>query len=277
MGCTENGRSSLTGHINKTHIPHLLEREVIVAIPKSRPEMSLNNPFLSDVDGVDPDDAEPLVAAPGTHRYVTRDPKLPDGVGGEQQSKGLTGFPIAIIFYIHLIAVITVALGWGLPAVTDVKNDSDTEYHGIANMALIIGSVALLLSGVVLFILSSMTKCVSFMMKFCLFLSTSVLLVIGVAGASSGNAVLSICGFSGFLLMLCFVSSVWRKIPLATANLATAAGAIQSNFGLFAIGILFTLGTFAWVIIWVLAVIGKKCAFTGMICCADVLVSWNTA
>mmetsp|Transcript_8518 Transcript_8518/g.12607 ORF Transcript_8518/g.12607 Transcript_8518/m.12607 type:complete len:540 (-) Transcript_8518:85-1704(-) len=218
--------------------------------------MSLNNPFLSDVEGVDADTTEPLVAAAGTHRYVTRDPNLPDGVGGEQQGKSLRGFPIAIIFYIHLIAVLSLALGWGLPAILSVRDDTDAEYYGIAYMALIIGSTALLLSGVVLFILSSMSNCVSFVLKFCLFLTTTLTLIIGITGASGGSVGLALFGFSGFLFMICFMRSVWKSIPLATANLATAAGAIQNNFGLFFVSILFTSATFAWVFVWVLAVIG---------------------
>jgi hypothetical protein len=97
-----------------------------------------------------------------------------------------------------------------------------SDYTGLAICVVVCGAVAI---GLATLALSFMYKFASAMVKISLIFSVLSSALIGVLGAMTGDVLLIVMGFAGFLIGMCYAKLVWPRIPFASANLRTVSTA----------------------------------------------------
>jgi len=173
---------------------------------------------------------------------------------GEEQPKQCHDIWAAILGVGNFIAMLVVAIMYGQDAWNAVvNNDSEYEYSGVVYMVLICGAIAMVLSGVMLFIMMAIP---TFLIKF------SLIFVVVLSGVSAafcfiyGNIWGGVFGIIFFLIGLCYARAVWSRIPFASANLLTGCTAIKQNSGSILVSFIFLLLAFVWSIIWGMGIAG---------------------
>jgi hypothetical protein len=166
-----------------------------------------------------------------------------NGVKGDPQPKKFNDVAFAILFWLHL-AVMIVLLSMG----TVQYQGNGSDYTGLAICVVVCGAVAI---GLATLALSFMYIFASAMVKISLIFSVLSSALIGVLGAMTGDVLLIVMGFAGFLIGMCYAKLVWPRIPFASANLRTALTAVKQNMGLAVVAYFFCFVAFAWSVFWV--------------------------
>ncbi|KAL3789048.1 hypothetical protein ACHAWO_004605 [Cyclotella atomus] len=217
---------------------------------------------------MDEDDLNNRLVAPETlddpNRQYTK---------GEQQPTGCRDAWAAILFYAQFIAVVSVCVILGVPALnkhisTDQQGQQDesstVDYGEFAGIAYLVGASAgctFVLSGISLFV---MTLCPKFLIQFSLLFSLAVSAVMMILGFMSGVFIGGFFGLVFFALSACYARIVWKRIPFAAANLNAGLTAVKSNAFLFVMAYIFPFMTWVYTCVWFVALFGVYDA-TGVI------------
>lgn len=173
--------------------------------------------------------------------------------GGNSRDPAKTGCkdPIfAILFYINIVAILTVVAVYGVPAMNGVKS---ADYMGYVTMTAVFGIASLALSGVGLLLLMS---CPAFIIKCGLVFSVVMSLVYCIYSFLFMNLVYGILGAVFFFITVCYAKCVWSRIPFAAVNMLTAATAIKANLGVAFFAVFFTVVEVLWFVLWTIASAG---------------------
>jgi len=161
----------------------------------------------------------------------------------EQQPSGYRDVMWAVLFYAHLIAIITVIT-------LNLQNGGFGEGGAYSGVLWLVGITSLSTIA-----LGSAT--LQFMMKFpvqlvqaSLIMTVALSGVIAILGLLSGQMLAGILGVVFFAIGICYARAVWPRIPFAAANLNTALTAVKSNMGLSVIAYGMVLLAFGWSILW---------------------------
>jgi hypothetical protein len=182
---------------------------------------------------------------------------------GEKQPSAFKDIWAAVLFVAHLVAIVAVAVMYGVDAFSDVLDDAGDnadggdgqplDYASIGKAAAAVGVASLLLASLML---NVMMKCAESLIKFSLLFSVAMAGLFAVASLLFGNIIGAIFGFIFFAISVCYAKAVWSRIPFATANLVTSLTAVKANFGVTFLGYLVAIKGFAWSILWTVALVG---------------------
>ena len=185
-----------------------------------------------------------------------------DYTRGERQARSCRDFPFALLWYTQLIAIIVLAIMWGIPALMtprhhhqedDDQHDSTYSYTGLVYFALISGASSIILSGVVIAIFTQFGK---HLIQISLLFSVFSSLGMAVLAAIEGNIILAVLSLVGFLIGCCYYFAVSDRIPFAAANLNAGVTAVRKNGGVVLIAYFCVLLVFVFSTVWTLALIG---------------------
>jgi len=170
---------------------------------------------------------------------------------GENQPAAFRDAPFAVVFVIHVLAIITIVAIYA-PETLDqsISGDLDLNMRGYLYVAGATGLLSLIVSSLLVQI---MISCASILVKISLLFSVVSSLLLAIFALYVKNTVGFIVSIIFFLLGLCYAKLVWSRIPFATANLVTSLSAIKENFGIIFVSYLFAFLTLAWTILWSLA------------------------
>eukprot|EP00934_Nitzschia_sp_Nitz4_P001440 Nitzschia sp. Nitz4//scaffold253_size28098//9209//15122//NITZ4_008141-RA/size28098-processed-gene-0.22-mRNA-1//1//CDS//3329544300//1440//frame0 len=167
--------------------------------------------------------------------------------------------PFAIAFFLHLFAVMSLALVGGrklyyhdFSSAADDDGVETTSLWRIWVLLLFVSVVAIGLSAATLEFMTHHTEqLIQFTLVFsCLSLGAVVLLLFW-----TGSPFLALCGGILLLFVVWYSYRVQRRIPFASANLQTALAAIQMNYGVCIIAYTVAVATFFWLMVWQVAVV----------------------
>lgn len=189
---------------------------------------------------------------------------------GENQPRRCRDWFWAFLFYAQIGAIIGITVTYTPDAF--VSTNTGEDYSGVIYATIILGAVAMVLSGLVLFV---MIHVASVLIKFALIFSIVMTLLTAIGGILSGQVIVAVFGFIFFAVGMCYACAVWSRIPFATANLVTAVTAVRSNCGLSVVSYFFLALAFGWSILWAFCVVGildatgscdnpdKPCSYNG--------------
>eukprot|EP00548_Thalassiothrix_antarctica_P006690 CAMPEP_0194135602 /NCGR_PEP_ID=MMETSP0152-20130528/5702_1 /TAXON_ID=1049557 /ORGANISM="Thalassiothrix antarctica, Strain L6-D1" /LENGTH=558 /DNA_ID=CAMNT_0038831921 /DNA_START=51 /DNA_END=1727 /DNA_ORIENTATION=- len=188
---------------------------------------------------------------------------------GEVQNPMCRDLFFAILFVIQLLVVLTFS-GIGIVSASSIINkykdefntdddtthdDNDPSFDGqnVAYFALLsIGSAIGISGGLMLLLLGPLANMmiqVTLLMGPITNFVASVLFFVYYNNVMMGCVTLVMCAFS-----VCYAYMVWRRIPFAAANIATAMEALHENKGIFPLAYLVTIVATVWVTLWAIAV-----------------------
>lgn len=192
-----------------------------------------------------------------------------DYTRGERQPNTCRDFPFAFLWYAQLIAIIVLAVKWGIPALmtphhhhhedddqhdsTDDDVDDAYSYTGLVYFTLISGASSILLGGVTMAIFTQFGK---HLIQLSLMFSVFASLGMAVLAAIEGNIALAVLSLVGFLVGCCYYFAVSDRIPFAAANLNAGVTAVRENGGVVLIAYFCVLLVFVFSTTWTLALIG---------------------
>lgn len=208
------------------------------------------------------------------HRYVVSASRASSSTGGERQPNRYRDAWAAILFLASHAVLLYLALAWGVPALhysTDVDGDNDgndgndnnnnndndnddsISFTGLLWLLVTSSGAALLLSGIALSVLiKAAHRLVQASLLLTVASNVAVVLYLLAAGYWTGAI--------GALLLLAMAAwyavAVWRRVPFAAANLATAVQAVHSNGGLVLTAHCLTLTVALMTMVWALAWLG---------------------
>jgi hypothetical protein len=156
----------------------------------------------------------------------------------------------AVLFYINLFAIITVAAVYGPAAFEDTAS---TTYTGYIAAVVVTAIISLFASGIGLL---AMMKFPETIIKVSLIFVVVMSLVICIMSFLAGSLMGGIIGLVFFAIGVCYARAVWSRIPFATVNLVTSITAIRANFGVTFFAYLFALFAVGWSILWTIAFAG---------------------
>ena len=166
----------------------------------------------------------------------------------------------AILFIIHLIAMIAFIVYSFMNPVTTKNDDGSTS---TTNVAALNGKIFFLTATTGMTAVGLSAVSLSFMMNHAkllvevgLLFSVATSLVIAVVGFVMGSIMMGVIGLVSFAMGICYTYVVWSRIPFAAANLNTALTAVRANMGLAVVSLFFTAIAFGWTIVWFLGVGG---------------------
>lgn len=175
----------------------------------------------------------------------------------------------AIAFLIHL-GVMIVLISTNLAGQNGNDNGGDDNGGGAGVDAY--GGTIVFVALSVLVSMGLSTSTISLMMKFPagmvklgLIFSAFVSGVFALLLLSSGSGLGMILGIFFFAITVCYVCSVWNRIPYAAANLKTALTAVKCNGGLAVVAYLIMTVAFAWCAFWMMGVANSIANSTGSI------------
>jgi hypothetical protein len=162
----------------------------------------------------------------------------------QQQPKQWNDAFWAVLFYAHLIAMITLCS-------LNIANTDYEQVDGSFNGLLyVVGLCAFVAIGLSSAMLSVMMKYAETFTKMALIFSVAMSGVVAVLGLLSGQMLMGIVGCVMFAAGICYAKIVWPRIPFAAANLNTALTAVKSNMGLTFCAYLMLFLAFGWSLLW---------------------------
>jgi hypothetical protein len=189
-----------------------------------------------------------------------------DYTRGERQPNACRDFPFAFLWYVQLIAIVVLAVKWGIPALAphhhhhedddkhDSTDDDDTySYTGLVYFTLVSGASSALLSGVTMAVFAHFGR---YLIQLSLLFSVFASFGMAVLAAIEGNVVLAVLSLVGFLVGCCYYFAVSERIPFAAANLSAGVTAVRNNGGVVLIAYFCVLLVFVFSTVWTLALIG---------------------
>lgn len=223
---------------------------------------------VDDQEGIDNDnhDGDTDKSSPELPDLILDPQEVFDGqdyTRGERQPNTCRDFPFALLWYVQLIAIIVLAVKWGIPALMaphhhhheddDDHHDSTYSYTGLVYFTLASGASSILLSGVVMAIFTRFGK---HLIQMSLLFSVFSSLGMAVLAAIEGNIILAVLSLVGFLIGCCYYFAVSDRIPFAAANLNAGVTALRKNGGVVLIAYFCVLLVFVFSTVWTLALIG---------------------
>eukprot|EP00586_Coscinodiscus_wailesii_P013726 CAMPEP_0172494472 /NCGR_PEP_ID=MMETSP1066-20121228/48731_1 /TAXON_ID=671091 /ORGANISM="Coscinodiscus wailesii, Strain CCMP2513" /LENGTH=482 /DNA_ID=CAMNT_0013265467 /DNA_START=86 /DNA_END=1531 /DNA_ORIENTATION=+ len=178
---------------------------------------------------------------------------------GEKQPNQCRDPFFAVLYYIHVVAIIAVAGVLGIPSLTknsqlkpDASKDS-VEVTGIVVTAVTSAFFTFLCGIGALFL---MMRFATLVIQIALILSVVLSLLVAIASFATGNIVGGCLGLFFFLMSACYAWCVWSRIPFAAANLNVGLTAVKANCGLTVVAYGLTFSAIIYSIIWSVAVAG---------------------
>ena len=164
----------------------------------------------------------------------------------------------AVAFILHLIAMIgVIAVNWS----SNDNNNNDDNNGGESSSSLSIGSTCFLVGvtgsvavGLSIGALSLMVQQAERLVQMALLFSVATSLAVAVLGFMTGSLLMGGLGLLSFAIGVCYARAVWRRIPFAAVNLATALACVQRNLGLSAVSLIFTALALGWTVLWFMGV-----------------------
>jgi hypothetical protein len=168
-----------------------------------------------------------------------------------------------IMFLLQLTIITALAMAWGVPHFQTGHDgehnlyDSDPPIqNNIAGLYLLTASSAvsaMLVAGLVLALLIHYADVlVQASILFNLLLSLVVVIVCATQQATTG----ALLGMLSFAIGACYAWAVWDRLPWAASNLVTACTAINTNAGVFGVGLLLSAMSLVYSLVWILALVG---------------------
>jgi hypothetical protein len=175
---------------------------------------------------------------------------------GSQQSPACRDSFFALLFFAMIGGFVACSILY-LPELNWTKPDDaetpsfNTSYLTIAGVQVLFASALSILS------LSFMISCAQSLIAGCLIASVITNFLFAFVSLATGN----VLGFVAFLLfgilMTCYASAVWSRIPFVSANLVTSINAVKDNLGVLlyaAVSLLVAIGWTFWWIVTALAI-----------------------
>jgi len=195
-----------------------------------------------------------------TQQQSSSTPTNPSSSGGsgEKQATSCRDPIFALLLYANVASIIAVAGIYGTQAFSDaidIEDDSTSgsNYKGYVYATVILGLVAIVLSGVTLPIMMCIPE---------LLIKVSLLMMLILSGAMmvmsflSGNVGGAIIGLIFFAIFVCYARAVWSRIPFASVNLLTACTAVKKNIGVILVAYFFVALAFGWTVLWSISLMG---------------------
>lgn len=170
--------------------------------------------------------------------------------------------PFAIAFILHLFVVGFLALFWGLGSlkqdetITVLDDGPSEDTLSLCGMYFLLFLICCTGIGISAASLEFMTHHTEQLIQLTLIVSC---IVMGLVVVSLFNNEAPVLGFCGLFMLICTILysyTMQRRIPFAAANLQTALSAVQANYGLCLVAYAVAVANFAWVMVWLLAVLG---------------------
>lgn len=183
---------------------------------------------------------------------------------GEKQPKACKDVPFAIVFNLHLVAMVGVAVLFGRDILqesvngitssgTSDENIDANNYNGVIYTTAIIGGLTLITSSIVL---TFMIQFASILIEAALIGSVVLSLIACVMSFLLGSLIGAVFALIFFAINICYARYVWHRIPFATANLVTSLTVVKRNFGIILLAFVFVIVALLWSLLWTLAFSG---------------------
>mmetsp|Transcript_32660 Transcript_32660/g.70473 ORF Transcript_32660/g.70473 Transcript_32660/m.70473 type:complete len:497 (-) Transcript_32660:1087-2577(-) len=174
---------------------------------------------------------------------------------GEKQPTTCRDPIFALLLYANVVSIAAVAGIYGTKAFGDAIDDSTSgyNYEGYVYATVILGLVAIVLSGVTLPVMMCIPE---------LLIKVSLLMMLILSGLMmvfsflSGNISGGIIGVIFFAIFVCYARAVWSRIPFASVNLLTACTAVKKNIGVVLVAYFFVALAFGWTVLWSISLMG---------------------
>ncbi|OQR95233.1 hypothetical protein ACHHYP_00181 [Achlya hypogyna] len=169
-------------------------------------------------------------------------------------------WPFAALFVGHVVAILVVALGWGIPVLeagsrsnsTSTTVDPAAVGTGIGILAAMF-VLAMVLSGAMVL---AVVKFPGSIIVSALWFNLTLFILIAGLGIATGLVILAVIGILAAAIYGCYMFSVRNRIPFATANLGVAAAAVHEIRALFPVSITIVVVQVLWTVLWLVALIG---------------------
>jgi len=172
--------------------------------------------------------------------------------------------PFAVLFYLHLAAMIYVGVSfgtWGEPAASYEGDASDSDF-GETHLSRIVYYLVLPSVGVSFALTYTGTAviiplCPETAVKASVVSSLVTTGIFCLLVIISAPGILTVVGTGAmFAFFAWYVKKVWRLIPFAAANLKTALVGMSANWGTYLIALAFTATSSVWAVFWMYAANG---------------------
>lgn len=161
---------------------------------------------------------------------------------GKVQPKGCKDCISAVAFLGQMLIIAVIA------GIYYSDQDNLRKYDGYLNAILTLGLLNLVLVTLILRLMIEFGEYLVLMLLG-FFMSFGIILI------DSSRTTGAIFGLLLFGVSLTYTIITWKKIPAATATLITAVTVLRENFGIIYICYIFVIASFAWTLLWSLAVI----------------------
>jgi hypothetical protein len=170
----------------------------------------------------------------------------------------------ALLFIAQFVLIATLGIAWGLggswPAAYDSPGSDDNKnqdrhiyFSDFAILLLWTSLGATAISSLALFVMTHWAKV---LIQVSFIFNTVMALAIAILCFGEHQITTGVVALLFSLFGICYAWSVWRFVPWAASNLATAVTAIATNFGVVFIGLAIMMLTIGFTMLWLLAVVG---------------------
>mmetsp|Transcript_1438 Transcript_1438/g.3154 ORF Transcript_1438/g.3154 Transcript_1438/m.3154 type:complete len:487 (+) Transcript_1438:163-1623(+) len=169
----------------------------------------------------------------------------------QQQPKEFQDAIWALVFVLHL-GIMAFVISASIIANNDGGgDDSGGSYNGLIVLVSMMGLLSIGLSSATIIL---MMKYPTAMVKSGLVFSAVLSGAMAIMFLMSGDLYMILLGAFFFMVTMCYVASVWKRIPYAAANLNTALNAVKSNAGLGLVAYLIMALAFGWTGLWMMGI-----------------------
>lgn len=177
------------------------------------------------------------------------------------------------IFILHLLILAIIGGLYSGPAIKAAEHDKNApDYMQYVEAALTLSFLSVIVATVMMRLMlyfGSQLIRVLFLLTFVLGISMTAL--------QSTNLFLMIVGIFLIIGVVVYGRMVWKRIPVATANLVASLDCVKRNFGIVYLAYFFVLAATLLTIVWLFALIGAAdataiCDKTGKDCTVDILI-----
>mmetsp|Transcript_5266 Transcript_5266/g.15270 ORF Transcript_5266/g.15270 Transcript_5266/m.15270 type:complete len:434 (-) Transcript_5266:4582-5883(-) len=154
---------------------------------------------------------------------------------GEKQPVHFRDVSFAVLFYLQLIAVISVAIIVPLKESTNSSfgsNERISNQKGVLLFCLAVAAMSFVIASISLSIMSMYSQS---LVQISLLFSTTMSVSMAILAIFQSNVLGIISGVLLAFVSSCYACAVWRRIPFAAANLKTGLTAVTTNWGVTAI------------------------------------------
>jgi Plasma-membrane choline transporter len=193
------------------------------------------------------------------------DPSAAGPLRAEAQQPEYRDAPFAIAFVLHILVVVFLAFGWGVPSLRqddeevtgdDKQMNIEEDSVSLAGILWLCFFTSLASIAISAFSLQVMTHHAETLIQSSLISSCCFMGFLVVAFFMDGLVGLGVLWLIMLLLTGVYAYTVWSRIPAAAANLRTALSAIETNAGVCVLGYGIAFVANLWVVVWCLAFVG---------------------